>query len=55
MDVSSWFRRSIRELAAEPLDVRMDHEAALERLPHIHQDPFDRLLIAEAEHEGGCC
>jgi PIN domain nuclease of toxin-antitoxin system len=52
MDVSSWFRRSLRELAAEPLDVRMDHVAALERLPPIHRDPFDRLLIAQAVHEG---
>jgi PIN domain nuclease of toxin-antitoxin system len=52
MGVSSWFRRSLRELAAEPLDVRMDHVAALERLPPIHRDPFDRLLIAQAVHEG---
>lgn len=24
----------------------------LERLPHLHRDPFDRLLIAHAIHEG---
>ena len=24
----------------------------LERLPHLHRDPFDRLLIAHALHEG---
>jgi PIN domain nuclease of toxin-antitoxin system len=52
MTVSSWFRRSMRELAAEPLDIRMDHVAALEQLPPIHRDPFDRLLISQAVHEG---
>jgi PIN domain nuclease of toxin-antitoxin system len=52
MDVASWFRRSVRELAAEALDVRMDHVAALEQLPLAHRDPFDRLLIAQALHEG---
>lgn len=51
-DVSSWFRRSLRELAAESLDVRMEHVAALEQLPLVHRDPFDRLLIAQALHEG---
>jgi PIN domain nuclease of toxin-antitoxin system len=52
MDVASWFRRSVRELAAEALDVRMDHIAALEHLAPVHRDPFDRLLIAQALHEG---
>jgi PIN domain nuclease of toxin-antitoxin system len=52
MDVSSWFRRSLRELAAESLDIRMDHVAALEQLPLVHRDSFDRILIAQALHEG---
>ncbi len=29
-------------------DLRVNHIAQLERLPGIHSDPFDRLLIAQA-------
>lgn len=32
----------------ERLDVRLDHVAALSGLPPLHQDPFDRMLIAQA-------
>ncbi|MFP5486661.1 MAG: PIN domain nuclease, partial [Gammaproteobacteria bacterium] len=28
------------------------HAMATERLPDIHRDPFDRLLVAQAETEG---
>jgi PIN domain nuclease of toxin-antitoxin system len=30
------------------LDVRPVHAAAVERLPPLHADPFDRMLIAQA-------
>lgn len=30
------------------LPVEWRHAAAVERLPHHHRDPFDRLLIAQA-------
>jgi PIN domain nuclease of toxin-antitoxin system len=30
------------------LDVRPEHAAAVEDLPPIHADPFDRLLVAQA-------
>ena len=33
------------------LDVRPEHAAAVESLPPIHGDPFDRLLIAQARFE----
>lgn len=32
----------------ELLSVKMAHVLALEQLPAIHKDPFDRLLIAQA-------
>jgi PIN domain nuclease of toxin-antitoxin system len=32
-----------------PVDAR--HAAAVSRLPDLHRDPFDRLLIAQAIHE----
>jgi PIN domain nuclease of toxin-antitoxin system len=30
------------------LDVTPEHAAQVEQLPPIHQDPFDRLLVAQA-------
>ena len=30
------------------LDVTAAHAGAVETLPHIHSDPFDRLLVAQA-------
>lgn len=30
------------------LDIRPEHAAAVENLPRIHADPFDRLLVAQA-------
>ena len=47
-DVARWFREAARQLQARILPVRLDHIAALERLPVRHRDPFDRLLIAQA-------
>ncbi|MCA1654721.1 MAG: type II toxin-antitoxin system VapC family toxin [Sphingomicrobium sp.] len=34
------------------LDVRVPHLEALAALPHHHRDPFDHLLIAQAQVEG---
>jgi PIN domain nuclease of toxin-antitoxin system len=30
------------------LDIRAEHAAAVEDLPPIHGDPFDRMLVAQA-------
>jgi PIN domain nuclease of toxin-antitoxin system len=30
------------------LDISADHAAAVETLPLIHADPFDRLIVAQA-------
>jgi PIN domain nuclease of toxin-antitoxin system len=30
------------------IPVRIPHLAALDRLPDIHSDPFDRMLVAQA-------
>ncbi|PYV15012.1 MAG: PIN domain nuclease [Acidobacteria bacterium] len=40
-----------REVAAhqfEPLPVTLAHALAVERLPDHHEDPFDRMLVAQA-------
>lgn len=34
------------------LPVSTDHVLQVETLPFFHKDPFDRLLIAQALHEG---
>ncbi len=33
------------------LPVTIDHVYALDRFPLHHRDPFDRLLVAQADHE----
>ena len=33
------------------LDITTEHALAVEGLPHHHKDPFDRLLIAQAQME----
>jgi PIN domain nuclease of toxin-antitoxin system len=35
-----------------PLHITIAHALAVETLPPYHRDPFDRLLIAQARHEG---
>lgn len=35
-----------------PLPVTVPHALATRSLPPHHRDPFDRLLIAQASHEG---
>lgn len=34
-----------------PLSITTEHALAVEGLPHHHKDPFDRMLIAQAQEE----
>ena len=34
------------------LPIEMDHVRRVTRLPFHHRDPFDRMLVAQAQHEG---
>lgn len=43
--------RLIRD-GLEPLPVEHAHAVLVASLPDHHRDPFDRLLIAQARHEG---
>ena len=49
-------KRSVIEAARdsgfEELPVRLLHTQALADLPPHHRDPFDRMLVAQARHEG---
>src|SRR5438046_1685441 len=44
-----------REVAANHfglLPISLEHAAAVEGLPFHHRDPFDRLLVAQAQTDG---
>ena len=45
-------RRGLLEHGYVELPVTGAHAAAVDVLPDIHRDPFDRLLIAQAHAEG---
>ncbi len=36
----------------QPLPITIPHALAVQSLPDHHRDPFDRMLIAQAQHEG---
>ncbi len=43
---------SLPEFQFELLPLRMEHISLVGTLPLHHRDPFDRMLIAQAKHEG---
>ncbi len=45
------FRREVEAAGFRPLAVSPAHAAAVESLPHLHEDPFDRILLAQARAE----
>lgn len=42
----------LRENKASFIPISEEHALATERLPWHHRDPFDRMLAAQARHEG---
>lgn len=45
------FETIVTELRCEPLSIRASHAIAAGGLPRHHNDPFDRMLIAQARIE----
>lgn len=45
-------RRGLLDNGWEELPITSSHAIAVEHLPPIHKDPFDRILLAQAEVEG---
>lgn len=43
---------NLRKLPFLPLPVKWAHASAMRRLPMLHRDPFDRMLVAQSLHEG---
>jgi PIN domain nuclease of toxin-antitoxin system len=48
---AQWWSRATELLGGTILSVQVAHISALSGLPDIHKDPFDRLLIAQANEE----
>ena len=45
-------RRGLLDNGYRELPVGSEHAVAIDSLPPLHKDPFDRLLIAQARAEG---
>lgn len=45
------FAPTLLGAGARPLAVTLEHAAAVEELPWHHRDPFDRMLVAQAQVE----
>ncbi|MBL8209571.1 MAG: type II toxin-antitoxin system VapC family toxin [Bryobacterales bacterium] len=48
----SFYQEHLRRMHASVLAVEARHTFELMRLPLLHRDPFDRLLIAQARTDG---
>jgi PIN domain nuclease of toxin-antitoxin system len=51
LDTPDDFAPTLLRAGAQALAVTLEHAAVVERLPWHHRDPFDRLLVAQAEIE----
>lgn len=51
LDLPDEFAEALGHQAFEPLAISVTHAHALQDLPQLHRDPFDRLLIAQARCE----
>ena len=48
LDFNYDFRSIIHEGYFKVIDLKMDHIHQIKKLPWIHKDPFDRLMIAQS-------
>ncbi len=48
----TFVNRHVERNGISILPVRLSHALRLESLPYHHADPFDRLLVAQAQQEG---
>jgi len=52
LDLFDEFDRTLDQEPFARLDILTPHARAVRLLPHIHRDPFDRMLVAQARVEG---
>jgi PIN domain nuclease of toxin-antitoxin system len=51
-DPLPWWEKYVARMRIPTLAIRTAHIRALAGLPDFHQDPFDRILVAQALAEG---
>jgi PIN domain nuclease of toxin-antitoxin system len=49
--VDTYIASRIRRLGAKSLDIVFPHACRVATLPLLHRDPFDRILVAQAQIE----
>lgn len=47
-DAGRWFTDALSATGFDTIGIEASHLAAVQHLPPIHADPFDRLLVAQA-------
>lgn len=52
LSIPKAFEQVLASEVFEELPVRVSHTHLLRRLPSVHRDPFDRMLVAQTQHEG---
>jgi PIN domain nuclease of toxin-antitoxin system len=51
MPYKEWMNRAIADLGATILPITVEYADAQATLPNYHRDPFDRLLVSQAQVE----
>ena len=51
-DAVEYLRSRLDQTPATPLSITHEHALRVAQLPRHHRDPFDRMLIAQAQVEG---
>jgi len=51
-DITSFIAEQLSVNAITPLPIQMKHALHLNSLPDFHRDPFDRMIVAQAQVEG---
>jgi len=51
-DLGEFIRECIARMKVTPLPITIPHVLEISKLPHIHKDPFDRVLVAQARIHG---
>jgi len=52
MEPAAFIPSRLEALRIKPLDMTMEHALAVSLLPRHHHDPFDLMMIAQAQLEG---
>ena len=51
-EADDYVRSRVAQIGVRVLSCTLDHVLAVNKLPALHHDPFDRLLVAQATIEG---